>query len=204
MTSDLASAIRACQLCVLSEHRHKAVPAQLGERASVPLIAIMGEAPGAQEDETGLPFQGKAGRLLNVLLEEAGLSRDEVLILNRVRCRPPRNNLASYPEAVHQCNIWTKAELDYYDPAVVVLTGATSTKAIFGASATVGELRGQARRSGPDHDYGSRVWIPTYHPASTFYGKGKANRPLIVADLMLAKELLKLCDSSSELPSLDS
>lgn len=194
MSEDLAAAIRSCTLCPLSDHRHKAVPAQTGREYAPGGLAIMGEAPGAQEDETGLPFQGRAGRLLNQLLAEAGLDRDEVLVLNRVRCRPPRNNLASFPEAVHQCDMWTKAELEAYDPAVVVLMGATSTKAIFGAGATVGELRGQSRRTGADFDYGSRVWVPTYHPASTFYGnRGKANRPLIVADLMLAKELLKLC-----------
>lgn len=191
--SDLAEAIRNCRLCPLGDMRTKAVPAEPPADPDQPFIAIMGEAPGAQEDETGRPFQGKAGRLLNQLLDEAGLSRRDVMILNRVRCRPPRNNLASFPEAVHQCDIWTRAELDAYNPTVVVLTGATSLKAVFGAGATVGEYRGQPRKTGVDFEYGSRVWIPTYHPASTFYGnRGRANRPLIVADLMLAKEMLRL------------
>ena len=195
--SDLADAIRGCQLCALSEYRTNAVPAHVGHDYAPRGLAIMGEAPGAQEDETGRPFVGRAGKLLDQLLAEVGMNREDVLILNRVRCRPPRNNLASFPEAIHQCDVWTHAELDTYDPAVIVLMGGTALKTIFGASATVGDYRGQPRRSGTDFDYGSRVWVATYHPASTFYGNGRANRPLIIADLMLAKELLSYESSSS-------
>lgn len=149
----------------------------------------MGEAPGAQEDAVGLPFVGPAGRILAGVLHEAGLSRDQLVILNRVRCRPPRNDIKSHPEAVLACDDWTKAELMEYDPAVVVLVGATAIGSIFGAQAKVGEVRGQVRVTGEDFEYGARTWLATYHPASLLPHRRPQNRPLVVADFMLAKEL---------------
>lgn len=186
----LADAIRNCRLCPLGDLRNNAVPADLGSKADTPLLAIMGEAPGAQEDEVGMPFVGPAGRILAGLLDDAGLSRAEVLVLNRVRCRPPRNDIKAYPEAVHQCDMWTAAELAVYNPKVVVLMGGTSISAIFGSTAKVGETRGQARATSEDFEYGARYWMPTYHPASLLPYRRPENRGLVVADLMAARELL--------------
>ena len=188
---ELATAIRACERCPLSGLRTGlAVPADMG--AHYGGLAIMGEAPGAQEDAVGKPFVGPAGRILAGLLADVGLSRNDILILNRVRCRPPRNDLKSHPEAVEACDQWTKAELEAYNPAVVICVGATAIGSIFGAKATVGEVRGTVRSTGPTFEYGSRLWVPTYHPASLLPYRRPQNRPLVVADLMLAKELLNV------------
>lgn len=188
--SELADAIRNCRLCPLGDIRINAVPADVGANYSG--LAIMGEAPGAQEDETGVPFVGRAGRILESLLNDAGMSRDEVMVINRVRCRPPRNNLASYPEAAEQCDLWTKAELETYAPRVIVLMGATAIRSIFGSTVTVGEVRGTIRKTGESGQYGARTWVPTYHPASLMPHRSPQNRGLVVADLMLARELLRL------------
>lgn len=195
--AQLMAAIRGCERCPLSAYRTVAVPAHLGEQAQMPLLAIMGEAPGANEDATGRPFVGRAGHVLDGVLEDAGTARSEVLLLNRVRCRPPRNNLASHPEAVTACNDWTVEELNFYDPKVVVLMGATAIKTVFGSTVTVGEVRGQARVTGPDFEYGERVWVPTYHPASLLPHRRPENRPLVVADMLLARELLRATQESS-------
>ena len=153
-------------------------------------LAIMGEAPGAQEDAVGLPFVGPAGRILAGILREVGLTREDIMILNRVRCRPPHNDIKSHPEAVEACDAWTKAELETYSPSVVVLVGATAIGSIFGANATVGVVRGTVRATGDSFQYGARLWVPTYHPASLLPHRRPQNRPLVVADFMLAKELL--------------
>ena len=187
---DLAASIRGCERCPLNGLRTGlAVPADVGRGAVRRGIAVLGEAPGAQEDAVGLPFVGPAGRILAGILHDVGLSREDITILNRVRCRPPRNDLKSHPEAVLACDDWTKAELSAYDPAVVVLVGATAIGSIFGASAKVGQVRGQVRVTGEEFEYGSRTWIATYHPASLLPHRRPQNRALVVADFMLAKEL---------------
>lgn len=186
---ELAAAIRACVRCPLAGLRDGvAVSADVGKRYNG--LAIMGEVPSAQEAAVGVPFVGPVGRILSQLLGDVGLTRDEIVVLNRVRCRPPRNDLKSHPEAVEACDEWTVAELTEYNPRVVVLVGATAIGSIFGASATVGETRGSVRSTGASFKYGQRLWVPTYQPASLMPHRRPQNRPLVVADLMLAKELL--------------
>ena len=154
-------------------------------------MALMCEAPGAIEDETGRPLVGKAGQFNDKMLADAGLARKELLLMNRVRCRPPNNQLKNHPDAIEYCNEWTKLELEFYNPRVVVLMGATAMEGIFGTKVKVGETRGQVRRTGPEFEFGARIWVPTYHPAAIARPTGAANRPLVVADLLLARQLLK-------------
>ena len=188
-------AIQTCLRCQLgtirdtlaaSGHAAQAVPAELGALAANP-SAFMCEAPGAQEEATGRPLVGRAGRKFNQLLEAAGYSRDEALLLNRVRCRPPNNNLASYPDATSQCDHWVKEELKAYDPAVVVLMGNTATRAIFGAQSKISQVRGTARSTGDTFDYGARVWVPTYHPSAVVRNANLFET--VVSDIKLALRL---------------
>lgn len=167
--------IQTCLRCSLGTRREAlvaagdaalAVPAELGPNATPPLIAFMCEAPGAHEEATGHPLVGRAGQMFNRILELSGTSRDQVLMLNRVRCRPPNNDLASYPDATTQCDYWVKEELAAYDPKVVVLMGNTATRAIFGADVKISKVRGTMRSTGEDFDYGARLWVPTYHPSA--------------------------------------
>lgn len=149
----------------------------------------MCEAPGAQENETGIPLVGRAGQLFDRLLLAAGLARGRLLLLNRVRCQPTGNNLKAHPDAVPRCHPWTVAEILQYDPKVVVCMGATAFGDLFGANVKVGPTRGLTRKTGPEHELGSRLWIATYHPASLLRPGGKENAQLVVADLAHAKGL---------------
>lgn len=185
---ELVARIRACTECSIGRlgTRLNAVPAERGDRFNG--LAVLGEAPGAVEDETGRPFVGRTGQLLERLLSAAGLSRQDVLLLNRVRCRPPKNSLVPHKDAVPKCDPLTAAELALYDPSVVLVMGATAMQGVFGVASgiKVGELRGTIRRTGPDHPFGARVWVATYHPASLLRPTGKANIPLVQADILLA------------------
>lgn len=134
---------------------------------------------------------GPAGQIFNELLAEAGLKRDELVLLNRVRCRPPENKLSNVPEAVGNCDQWLKEELNAYAPSVVVVMGGTALSAIWGAKAKVGATRGQLRATDEQHGYGARVFIATYHPASLLPYRSPWNRPLVVDDLKLAVETWK-------------
>ena len=182
----LISQILTCQKCRLSQSRNLAVPAEIGTRYSG--LAIMGEAPGAQEDLKGRPMVGRAGELLERMLTGAGLTRESVMILNRVRCRPPRNRLQDYPEATLNCDEWTQAELAAYQPSVVVLMGKTALQAVFGKLVGVGETRGMMRQTSEEFAWGARSWVATYHPAAAL--RNPELIPIIIKDLKQAKALL--------------
>lgn len=165
-------------------------------------IALFLEAPGADEERVftvlpsgtpiGKPLIGQAGKLMDQLLLLAGLNREEVIVLNRIRCRPPRNRIADYPDAVTQCDDWVKKELNAYAPSVVVVSGNTASRSIFGAQASITSIRGTARQTGPTFEYGNRLWIPTFHPSFALRNGGLNSQAAkdIVADLILAKEML--------------
>ena len=194
---DLFVSVLTCDRCELAKLRQersptaKAVPGELGTEASVPLLGFIAEAPGAQEEKTGHPLVGPAGRIFSRLLKDAGVRREEVLIMNRVRCRPPNNDLKSHPAALENCDHWTKEEFKAYDPAVVVAMGATIIQVLYGSNAKVGETRGKLRSTGPDFVYGERLWVPTYHPASLLPIRRPENYPLVLGDFKLAVEELR-------------
>lgn len=189
--AELDLAIRTCVRCPLSGLRSEgevAVPGLAGSEYRAGGLAILAEAPGAQEAATGRPMQGRTGKLLDKLIEPAGFHRKYVVLLNRVRCRPPNNSLAKFPEALEACDDWTKEELDAYAPSVVAVMGRTALRAVFGTEALVKDVRGQLRETGEKFEYGARLWVPTYHPAATLGGRNPALRPMIVEDLKLAWE----------------
>jgi len=106
------------------------------------------------------------GVMFNQLLEMAGVNRSDVLVINRVRCKPPRNRIADFPEAVTNCDQWNVAELTAYDPGMVVLLGATTINTVFGLKAKVSHLRGVFRSTGEKFEWGKRVWTATFDPAA--------------------------------------
>ena len=116
------------------------------------------------------------------------MSRRDLVLMNRVRCRPPGNRLASVPEALPNCDEWLVKELEAYNPGVVVVMGSTALSVIFGANAKVGETRGASRTTGTEFPYGPRVWVATYHPASLLPNRSPGNRSLVVQDLALARK----------------
>lgn len=182
--------VRSCEACPLARSRTYAVPAEAGPRYSKGGLAFMGVAASFQDDEKGKPLtatvnRGKpnTGALFDRLLKAAGIERDTLLLMLRVRCHPPRNRVVDYPEALANCDPHTRAELAAYDPAVVVVMGAQAIQPIFGALAKVGESAGKVRTTGPDFGWGSRTWVATYNPTALFGSADLA--PKIEADFRL-------------------
>jgi DNA polymerase len=143
-----------------------------------PRFALVGEAPGATEDETGRPFVGRSGALLDQLLGEAGLARSEAAVLNIVKCRPPGNRTPTTPE-VARCSGWLRRQLELLDPPVVVALGLSAAKWFLGPRTVLA----RAREDGP-HDYDGRALWPTYHPSAAIrFGPNGAPRAALLADL---------------------
>jgi uracil-DNA glycosylase len=142
-----------------------------------PLVALVGEAPGATEDETGRPFVGKSGALLDQLLAEAGLDRAECAVLNVVKCRPPGNRTPKAPE-VARCSGWLRRQLDLLDPPAVVALGLSAAKWFLGPRTVLGQARAR-----PHLVDGRTVWV-TYHPSAAIrFGPNGAPRAALLADL---------------------
>lgn len=189
--------IATCHACPLGELRDNtstvAVPADAGNNYQPGGLAIMAEAPGAQESKQGKPMVGPAGSLLHDLLAEVGLARDDVVILNRIRCRPPGNKIKSKEgiAAVAACDPWLKAELDYYNPGVVLVMGGTALEILFGKMVKVTKVRGHVRYTGPDFTYGTRAWVATFHPAFVLRNHDDVVLHQMVDDVRLALDLCR-------------
>lgn len=123
-----------------------------------PRLCFFGEAPGADEDKQGEPFVGRAGQLLDKIIEAMTLKREDVYILNTLKCRPPSNR-TPLPEEVENCRTYFTRQLETLRPEFVVCLGACAAQALLRSKEAIGKLRGRA------HDYlGIKVYA-TYHPA---------------------------------------
>ncbi len=152
----LAETVRACTRCALHAGRTQTVFAR-GTGAS--RLCFVGEGPGADEDAQGFPFVGKAGQLLDRMIEAMGFSRDEVYVCNIVKCRPP-NNRKPEPEEMAACMPYLREQLELVAPEVIVALGATALQGLFGTTEGITRLRGRWKL------YGGRVPVmPTFHPA---------------------------------------
>lgn len=161
--ADLAARIRGCTLCRLHEGRTRAVPGEGPERAT---LFLVGEGPGRNEDESGLPFVGAAGRILDAALSKAGIARDEVFVTNAVKCHPPDNRKPRADE-VTACRPYLLAQIDAVRPGAVVTLGDTALKALLGAGLDLPAARRRRRLL-----HGAVPVIPTYHPAAARYNRG--------------------------------
>jgi len=121
-------------------------------------LCFLGEAPGADEDRQGEPFVGRAGQLLNKILSACGLTRDEVYILNVIKCRPP-NNRTPLPAEAANCRPFLDRQLELIRPEFICCLGAVAAQNLLGTSRSIGQLRGRF------HGYGDIQVICTYHPA---------------------------------------
>lgn len=180
----LATVARSCVACPeLATTRQHVVVGDVPAGGRPPLV-IVGEAPGATEDETGRPFVGRSGALLDLLLGEAGLDRAQVAVLNIVKCRPPANRTPKAPE-VARCSGWLRRQLDLLDAPVVVALGLSSAKWFLGPRTVLGEVRGRAHQVD-----GRAVWV-TYHPSAAIrFGPNGAPRAALAADLAAVAESL--------------
>ena len=159
--------IRNCQKCPLGKLRTNAVPGSGNYGARVMFV---GEAPGYWENKKGLPFVGRAGKVLDELLEEIGLNRDEVYITNIVKCRPPENRDPTEDE-IKACSPYLDRQIDIIRPKVIVPLGRHSMGYIlrkFGFEpGPISKIHGKTFEA---HTlFGKIVIMPMYHPAAALY-----------------------------------
>ncbi|WP_456422871.1 type-4 uracil-DNA glycosylase [Thermococcus sp.] len=163
----LEERIRNCRKCPLGELRTNAVP---GSGSYYAKVMFVGEAPGYWEDQKGLPFVGRAGKVLDELLSEIGLSRDEVYITNIVKCRPPENRDPT-EEEIKACSPYLDRQIDIIRPKVIVPLGRHSMRYIltkFGFEPEpISKIHGKTFETRTL--FGKLVIMPMYHPAAALY-----------------------------------
>ena len=179
---ELATVARGCIACTeLALVRNSVV---VGDFPPAARVLLVGEAPGAAEDEQGRPFVGKAGALLDGLLAEAGLDRAEVAVANVLKCRPPGNRAPTRLEA-GRCRGWLDRQVELVDPELVVTLGGTALAWALGRGHRLRDMRGVF------HDWRHRRLLVTYHPSAAIRF-GPAGEPIAAmrTDLRLVAEAL--------------
>jgi uracil-DNA glycosylase len=144
-----------CTRCKLHKGRNKIV---FGDGDPKAQLVFVGEGPGADEDAQGLPFVGRAGKLLTQMIEAMGLQRKDVYICNVVKCRPPENR-APEPDEVSACSPFLIRQIDSIHPRVIVCLGATAAKTILNTTRGISQFRGEWL------EWRGHKLMATYHPA---------------------------------------
>ncbi len=176
----LEQEVLQCHKCLLCQTRNKAVFGVGNPNAEVMFI---GEAPGKQEDLGGEPFVGSAGKLLNQMLEIAGLERKDIYIANVLKCRPPSNRNPRSQE-IQECTPYLRAQVSAVAPDILVTLGNFATRFILKTDRGITSLRGRAYTSG-------RFYVlPTFHPAAAIYDRKKVET--LKLDFELLRQLLEV------------
>jgi uracil-DNA glycosylase family 4 len=188
---ELARTAAACTRCRLSAGRTHVVFADGDPDAD---LMFIGEGPGYHEDVQGLPFVGAAGQLLNRLLGEIGLRREEVRITNVVLCRPPGNR-DPLPDELEACKPYLLEHVDLVDPKVVCTLGNFATRVILERPVAISKIRGQRQV------WRGRMVIPTFHPAAILRGGGDSSRVMqaVREDFASIREALAEARANREL-----
>lgn len=178
LLQELGEEIKTCPKCRLAQTRTNAVPGEGSPRAT---LMFVGEGPGENEDKTGKPFVGQAGKFLNSLLERAGIARDEVFITNIVKCRPPENRVPLEDEVV-ACSDYLMAQIAVVEPKFVIPLGGAALKTLLGKELKITEARCKVfRKSGI-------LYIPLFHPAAALHRSQLVET--LQADIMTLRQLL--------------
>ena len=152
----LAEACAGCRRCGLAASRSHVVVSRGNPRAR---LMVIGEGPGAQEDEQGSPFVGRSGQLLDRMLESVGIdSNRDAYVCNIVKCRPPENRKPTALEMA-ACRPWLDQQIQLVDPGVILLAGATAVEGMLGIKGGITKLRGQWRQ------WDGRWLMPIFHPS---------------------------------------
>ncbi|HQY30011.1 MAG TPA: uracil-DNA glycosylase [Thermomicrobiales bacterium] len=174
----IADEVRVCTKCDLYRTRTNAVPGAGNETASVLFI---GEGPGYNEDQQGLPFVGQSGKFLGELLGHGGLTRDEVFITNVVKCRPPGNR-DPLPDEIAACRGYLDRQITLIDPALIVTLGRFSMSRWFPGD-RISRIHGQEKRAD------ERTVMPMHHPAAAL--RQLAVKALVEADFQRLPQVLE-------------
>ena len=175
--------LRDCHDCPLKATRTKLV---FGAGNADAEVMFVGEAPGAEEDRTGLPFVGRAGKLLNELLEEIGLSREQVFIANVLKCRPPGNR-DPLPDEIAECEPHLREQIGLIEPKVICTLGNFATKLLTGQP--TGITRACGRPQDREIDGLPVVLYPLFHPAAAL--RTPATKEKLRADISRLPELIE-------------
>lgn len=175
---ELQEQVKRCALCGLEKTRTQTVFGVGNQRAD---LLVIGEAPGANEDEQGEPFVGRAGMLLNAMLHAIGLDRKDIYIANILKCRPP-NNRDPLPREVELCTPYLKKQIAFIKPKLIVTVGRIAAQFLLNTDEAMGQLRGKV------FEYEGIPVIATYHPAYLLRSpRGKAKS---YQDFLRVKQLL--------------
>jgi DNA polymerase len=180
---NLYKEVQGCTRCPLYETRTKVV---FGAGNADADLMFVGEAPGAEEDRQGLPFVGRAGQLLNQMLEEIGLARDDVFIANVLKSRPPGNR-DPQPLEIEACKPYLFEQVRLIEPRVVCTLGNFSTKLLSGSPTGITKVRGTPQV----HELGGRTvfLLPLFHPAAAL--RTPSVKETLRADFATIPELLQ-------------
>lgn len=179
--AELQKTVSACRLCDLCKTRKQTV---FGSGNSKAAILFIGEAPGADEDDQGLPFVGRAGQLLTQMIEQPrslGIPRSEVYIANILKCRPP-NNRKPLQSEIAKCEPYLIAQIENIRPRIICALGATAANTLLKNTMTIVNMRGKT------FDYHGVPLIVTYHPAALL--RNPEWKKPTWEDLLRLKELL--------------
>ena len=175
----IAAEVRQCRKCELLVERTNAVPGEGNPRTR---IMFVGEAPGADEDAQGRPFVGRAGQLLDKIIEACGLKREEVFIGNVLKCRPP-DNRDPRPEEIVNCLPYLQRQIEVIDPEVIVALGAHAARTLLNTNKPIGELRGQFHEYFPGLGRPPIKLMATYHTAFLLRSYTPENRRRVWEDM---------------------
>lgn len=153
---ELEEACKKCNKCKLCNNRHNVVIGTGNKNAK---IMFIGEGPGADEDLQGIPFVGKAGKLMDKAFEGIGIKREEVYIANIVKCRPPNNRNPEYEEA-DICKEYLESQTNLVKPEIIVLLGSVALKNVLGKEYGITSSRGKW------FEKDGIKYLPTFHPAA--------------------------------------
>ncbi len=175
----IAGQVDQCRKCELGSLRTNTVPGEGNPNAR---IMFVGEAPGADEDAQGRPFVGRAGQLLDKIIEACGLKRSDVFIGNILKCRPPENRDPRAEEII-SCLPYLQRQIEIIDPEIIVALGAHAARTLLNTTKPIGQLRGQF------HEYYTGIGRPpvklmaTYHTAYLLRNYSQENRRKVWEDM---------------------
>ena len=189
----LEHTISQCKKCSLSKSRSRTVP---GEGNYDAQVMVIGEAPGFNEDKTGRPFAGRAGNLLNELLDSVGIKRSQIYITNMLKCRPPSNRDPQQTE-INSCEPYLALQISLINPSVIITLGRFSFSKFF-PNITLSKARGIVR------EWNGIKILPVYHPAAALYNPSL--KPKLLQDFqkitsLINKNELSVSDQSQMPPA---
>lgn len=181
----------SCTKCTLCKTRNSVV---FGEGTVKYGLMLVGEAPGEDEDISGRPFVGKAGKLLMEILKAIGLARQDVYIANTLKCRPPENR-APRPEELAACLPYLRRQIECLKPKVILALGSPAASALTGMQKGISSLRGQFYPCALGQEFKSIMIMPTFHPSYLLRDPSQKKHTWI--DVQLVQKRLGLCGSKN-------